>query len=301
MKRITVIIDTLPWAFGSHYKDLRRQFPQFAWQYAVNSGNAKHIPEGSTDAVYSLACWWAIDTVPPERCLLSVRSTRQYDKSFYSRYPGGLAQFLRDNYGRVTGLSETICNELHPFWPKVEHLPNGIDTERFQPAPGQGRNGKLVVGWAGWTQGRTRGWKRLEMIEQAVAETDHCELRVAEYNTPTYVPWELVHEWYQGLDVYVCASSGGEGSNRSTLEAMACGVPVISAVVGEAAFLVRDGDTGMRFDGTLEDLKAKIAQMQDDKARRDMGHRARQLIEGERSWRRVRPRYEQIFEELLSE
>jgi glycosyltransferase involved in cell wall biosynthesis len=79
---------------------------------------------------------------------------------------------------------------------------------------------------------------------------------------------------YQALDAYV-VSSRDEGGPKAVLEAMACGVPLITTRVGQAVDLVVDGHNGWLAD--LEDaegLAHAVQQALGDRERRERAVRA---------------------------
>jgi glycosyltransferase involved in cell wall biosynthesis len=61
-----------------------------------------------------------------------------------------------------------------------------------------------------------------------------------------------INEFYQTLDVYLITSRQ-EGGPKAVLEAMACGVPVISSRVGQAMDLIQPGQNGWLLD--VEDVE----------------------------------------------
>jgi glycosyltransferase involved in cell wall biosynthesis len=62
---------------------------------------------------------------------------------------------------------------------------------------------------------------------------------------------------YNQSKVLVCASTV-EGGPRVTLEAMACGVPVISTPCGIMPEVIKNGENGYLFDGSRNDLGEKL-------------------------------------------
>ena len=71
-----------------------------------------------------------------------------------------------------------------------------------------------------------------------------------------------------------------EGLSRTSVEAMASGIPVIASRIGGLPFTVNDGVTGLLFEpGDPADLARQIARLLDDPAlRRRMGLAGRATV-----------------------
>jgi len=91
----------------------------------------------------------------------------------------------------------------------------------------------------------------------------------------------------RGASVFAMPSDQ-EGLGIAALEAMACGLPVVSSRCGGPEEFVRQGETGSTVDvGDARGMAdALIAILRDDVARRTMGAAARRLVETEYSHRR---------------
>lgn len=109
--------------------------------------------------------------------------------------------------------------------------PQGLD--RFEDTDAR----PLVVGWVGnsnWAA-ETEDYKGVHTllhpaIKNLQAEGFSIELALADRQA-AFIPHAQMPDFYAGIDVYVCASKI-EGTPNPVLEAMACGVPVISTCVG---------------------------------------------------------------------
>ena len=103
------------------------------------------------------------------------------------------------------------------------------------------------------------------------------------------------------LDIY-CLPSLSEGFNRSLLEAMACGLPVIATKVGGNIEIVQDGINGLLvMPGNPESLASAVRELvKDVEKSRKMGMEGRRYVEGKFSIKTNVARTEEIYEEVIS-
>lgn len=105
-----------------------------------------------------------------------------------------------------------------------------------------------------------------------------------------------IHRYLQAMDVYVMPSLT-ETSSLSTLEAMACGIPVIATPVGHLKHYIVDGKNGFLFNkGNPTMLAKKLAMLiEDAKLRKAIGEEARRTVTAKYSWDKTA---KEIMEEL---
>ncbi len=141
-------------------------------------------------------------------------------------------------------------------------------------------------------EGRARG-----ALESARAELG-LEERVILAGKRSDVPRILA-----ASDAYALTSTGSEGSSRATLEALACGLPIVCSDVGmlpdlvegrRVGFLVPPGDAG-----ALADKLAILAA--DPAACRELGANARAFIEAERTEGHMLASVESVYRSLAHE
>jgi glycosyltransferase involved in cell wall biosynthesis len=85
---------------------------------------------------------------------------------------------------------------------------------------------------------------------------------------------------YHHSRMLVCASTA-EGGPRVTVEAMACGVPVISTPVGVMAELLTDGQNGLVYRWQTDALAAHILRLlEDEDLRQRLGAAGRESVQG---------------------
>ncbi len=208
--------------------------------------------------------------------------------------------------------------------PEVLH--NGVDTERFVPAPrsrdvsdrlGLG-DGDLVV----MSVGRLVGWKGFQYGISAVSELgdrrvkyvivgdgeyrrnlerEARELGIADRVVfPGAVAANEVPGYYSVADVVLFPTIGDDDAFPNTLcEAMACGKPVVGTRKGGIPEGIEEGQTGFVVESRDPGaIAAALEGLLFDPERRDsMGRRARQRAVEHFSWDIIVARLEEIFVE----
>jgi len=98
---------------------------------------------------------------------------------------------------------------------------------------------------------------------------------------------------YRAADICLVPAIAQEGLSRTSVEAMASGIPVIASRIGGLSFTISDGSTGLLCEpGDPADLARQIARLLDDPPlRRRMGLAGRQRFEEEFMWENVIERH----------
>jgi glycosyltransferase involved in cell wall biosynthesis len=105
---------------------------------------------------------------------------------------------------------------------------------------------------------------------------------------------------YRQADICLVPTIAQDSLSRTSVEAMASGIPVIASRIGGLPYTVTDGVTGFLFEpGDPADLARKIGQLLDDpELRRRMGLAGRKRFEDDFVWEDVIERY---FRPLLTQ
>jgi glycosyltransferase involved in cell wall biosynthesis len=163
------------------------------------------------------------------------------------------------------GVSDFMVDEIlrHPHAPNVRRIYNGVDDQLFSPAPTGVMNGSgtLLVGAAA----RLLPGKGIEHLVRAVVELKDLRLRVEiagdgpEREALTRLAADLgvgdvvtfrgaiqgMPDFWQACDIAVVPSDDFvESFSMATLEAMACGVPVVATRNGGIPEVLADGEGG---------------------------------------------------------
>ena len=216
---------------------------------------------------------------------------------------------------------------LRPFQKKIEHIPWGVDANRFSPAPFP-RGPERVVGFLALLD-RHHRYKGLDELLHALAILKNAgpnagnghpirlrvggsgeelpryralaaELGVADQvDFLGFVPHAELVEFFRACHLFALPSTDGsqEGFGLVLLEAMACGRPVLTTpVVGMSRDIDLSGAGVLVPPGDAAALAAALARLIHDEAvLSDHGRRARALIEDRFTWRAVAERYEALF------
>lgn len=168
-----------------------------------------------------------------------------------------------------------IYNKLPIKYKPWGVITDGVDLEKFYPQNLKKfeniNDRKIVVGWVGNSKWQDDGSDHKgvntiikPVIEQLIKEGYPLEMYFADKNE-RFIPNDEMVDYYSKIDIYICASES-EGTPNPVLEAMACGVPVISTDVGIVTEAL--GKRQQKYilkERTKEDLKNKILKLLQDK------------------------------------
>jgi asparagine synthase (glutamine-hydrolysing) len=202
--------------------------------------------------------------------------------------------------GRIVALSEHTARELeacaHARLP-AETLPVPVDLDVFTPAPNARVRGR--IGFAGrYNDPRKNIGLLLAAAAQLRAEDANVHVvligdtprhavkkLVADLDLGSHVafhahlPRTAMRDLMQTLDVFVLPSHQ-EGLCIAALEALACGVPVVSTRCGGPEEFVIKGLTGELVDSRADAVAAAVQRlMRDEASRSRLGTSARRLVE----------------------
>lgn len=170
-------------------------------------------------------------------------TTAIYDHLFLD--PESVAKYrtvlgkLVDGYYTSSAKLDQTYRKVYPEAVPLGLIPDGVDLTRFRPLPYRPRaeGEPLRVGWVGNSKWAAdlEDFKGLHsIIRPALSELDAEGLSLTEVFADRHVemiPHALMSDYYGKIDLLLCASKI-EGTPNPVLEAMACGVPIITTDVG---------------------------------------------------------------------
>lgn len=199
---------------------------------------------------------------------------------------------------KTNGFPAAIVNNLTAFnqlksdsrWHCCE---NGVDTTLFTPSKSKPK--EFVAGWVGHSQ--SIGQKGLEIID-AACKIAGVPLLIVDAKDKPKDSRANSQEWlrdnlYHKISVYLCASLY-EGTPNPALEALSCGLPVISTSVGNIPELIRDGENGYIVERNVNSFVVALNKLKGQ----DFSKAARDAVAPDWDWKVKAQNYAQIFRSL---
>lgn len=216
---------------------------------------------------------------------------------------------------------------------KVRRIPNGVDTRRFCPVSAA-RKAELraafsipaaarVVTYTGrlvrykGLPGLLRAWRELDrevpgalllLVGAGGNDMDNCERELREFCAEHGLQGSVrfvgdvtgVEQYLQASDVFVFPTEN-EAFGISLIEAMACGLPVISTGVGGTRDIVQHEANGLEFKpGAVAELQAVLLRLLKEPAVAErLGRAALESARTRYSRESVAQSYADLFRELL--
>jgi glycosyltransferase involved in cell wall biosynthesis len=214
---------------------------------------------------------------------------------------------------REAAFSRTFLPQRVKLWT----VPNGVDTDFFVPAAPENDDHHAIVLCAGFGVYRNSEaaiWFARQVFPRVKKAISAAEFWVVGSDPPREVRQledfpgvhvtgtvEDVRPFYARAAVSVAPYRYGEGTKLKVLEAMACGVPVVSTTIGCQGIDVQDGEHVCVAE-TVEAFTERVIELLGSaEQRRAIGARARSLIEREYAWTRIVGDLESKLAELVRE
>lgn len=240
--------------------------------------------------------------------------------------------FVHHTIALSRDLSDYLVNKVRIPRQRITQIYNGVDTERFCPAP---TGPQPIAGcpfnpaqhWLVGTVGRMQAIKDQTMLAQAFIQAliaapqlqDRLRLVMvgdgplraqaqalldqAGVGQLAWLPGERndVADVMRGLHAFALPSLG-EGISNTILEAMASALPVIATAVGGNADLVQEPDTGTIVPAADAHTMAQeiVALASQPEQARSIGHAGRQRVVERFSMEAMVATYQRVYDEQLA-
>jgi glycosyltransferase involved in cell wall biosynthesis len=241
---IAIIIDVNDWAFERISEQLFRRY-QHQYDVEVLTLAESQIKPKVKHYDLLVSLWWAaVHQIRHKRKV----TADKYVTAIYDHFTWKNNRFLTSqNLNSSDGI--VVCNarmaqELKSFAPDclngkpVWVCEDGVDTNRFQPAPFPP---EFTVAWAGNSQAARDNLKGLDLVQKACLALQ-IPLLLADRHS-TGLPFDQMPAFFSGATVG-CFPSRSEGTPNPLLEMLAMGRRVAITNVGLAPEVIREGRTG---------------------------------------------------------
>ena len=302
-KKILIIADKKNWAYDSIAKSLIKYNKTellFELDYIKNKKHNLKQVHSDFDLIFVLG-WQLLasiendkiiekfDFLDKKKVITGIHSHHSWDNKKTLpdnevKPPKILVEYL-NQYKSINCVSKRLYNLFVSSGVKNIFLTeNGVDIDIFTQKKKFIIENKLKVGFSGNSQ--NHDWRKgvSEFIVPATKISD-TQLFEANKTEELLIPLEKMPNFYQNIDVYVCASSS-EGFSLSVLEASATGIPIISTKVGGCEDFILDGVNGFLVNRNVESIAEKLEFFKKNTQKiKEMGKKNREIIINNYSWK----------------
>jgi len=173
-------------------------------------------------------------------------------------------RFNMDEVGRymkecfaIIATNKFLFNEAKKYNKNVYLIPNGLDLDEWSILPC--KEGKFVVGFVGNIGNpEYKKYKGFDLLEQACKELK-VTIKTALYGKDQ-LPHDQMREKFYSQVSCIVHPTEGEGCSNTIMEALACGIPVITTkTAGFHGEVLTDGENVLFCERTVESIKEKIS------------------------------------------
>lgn len=224
-----------------------------------------------------------IASVTSHKCLANKKATIKYLRRFDA----------------VSVNNAILFEAFHDNLDNLFYTPNGVDASFFTYAE-PGLSDPPVIGWVGNADRATKNYKS---IVDPLARSINADFQIVasskKDNSEDMKSIVQMRDYYHSLN-YFLVTSTTEGTPNPGLEAMACGIPVISTKVGNMVDIIRDGENGFFCDDNIKSFRnrlGEVLEMPEDRYLK-MRRVIRKDIEDEWDWTIKVIEWQKFFDQL---
>lgn len=267
---VLILIDKPNWAYHSIAKALVKynNDPDLHLEIIHVKKNASRIKKIYKKFDRILVMGWQnyqlVTFIPKNIVMVGLHSFHSWDdrKTTIEKDVKPPSRLLDDlsKFSKVNAVSLRLTNLFKKHGIDVTYTPNGVDTAIFKRISKPPVGKKLIVGYSG---SKGHDWRKgvSKFIEPA-SKKSNVGIKIAMLSTGNHIKLEEMYKFYQGIDVYICASLS-EGMSLSVLEAASCGRPVISTRVSGNVEFLKEGQTAFFVDRKVEEFVKAVNKFKD--------------------------------------
>jgi len=219
-----------------------------------------------------------------QKCIASVTSHKGLRKKSLKECNKLLKKFVGISVNNLH-----LYKKYRKYFPNVYYTPNGVDTDFFSFIDKKKKD-KVIFGWVGNKDRSEKNYEKvLKPLKQYFKKDSYIKFRVIAPSKSDKVEKlltkEQMRDYYHSLDFFLITSTT-EGTPNPGLEAMSCGVPVITTKVGNMTEIVTHGLNGFYADAEIDSFIKMIERVSsiDQADYMYMRKNTRKEIEKDWSW-----------------
>ena len=185
-------------------------------------------------------------------------------------------------------------------------IPNGIDLQLFKPRlqrqqPYNNNNRPFITGFAGNIMGKMcmnyKGWKYY--VQATIQLYPKVETKDFLFRHNQIAHERMPEEFYHKIDCLILPSID-EGCSNVTMEALACGVPVLTTKVGFHGERLENGVNCLFIKRDVDDIMDKIQLLMDTpELRNKLSFEGRLFAENNHDINKIACEYDRVFRTIL--
>jgi hypothetical protein len=239
--KVALVVDDHNWCFGHMARGIQKFAPaeydvqvMDATEFSIYTENHPLLLK-SFDAVCQFSWPECTHHLPVRNCVVVAHEGVMYSQHSKSWQARMLATDIRnwERAGKVLPdvnaaicFTETLADAVSEIVSEAVVCPPAVDTTIFRPYPRTGPQ-TVRVGWCG----QPTEHKGLVIVNRLREMLPDYQWNVNNRSAGNPLPAGVMAQWHSHNDVFLCTAYS-EGGPLTVLEAMACGVPVLSTPVG---------------------------------------------------------------------
>jgi len=269
--------------------------------YDINMHGAREDLRGKTIKKYDLV--FTTDWQLPKRIVPEHRfAAGVFDFTSWQNAEGLFSKEMQERlqlFDAIAVPSKKLKEIFFAQHPNTHYTPVAVDTEMFKPLKYKRRvSNNFTAGWVGKPEAQHTIEGYLEHIKPICNNLSGVDLFTAPGGEDVNGPTQMLG-FYNAIDVLICFNET-MGDMKSILEAMACGVPVITTDVSDVSDVIENNVSGIIIPRNEEELTKALVRLKDNTEYRvKIGQAAREVIIRQWDWRSKIVHWKTFFDAVM--